>query len=223
MDFTMKRYYALDIQAMQDNDLSPIEWMILENIHFLSAENGWCFATKKSLAKHHGLGDRGYQKIRAKLSTDGWLKMNSKSHLKTTKKWFNMNANKSSDEQIADANKSSDEGRTKVPTLPIKEELKGDIKGDSFKKIEIIQKWCDYRKQIKKPLAKMTIQNLVADYQKDPQLFALKVDHSIQNGYQGLFAPKQQTQIKQSSSDYVNDYFQNLEAQNVEVIDAELS
>lgn len=120
----MKRYFTIDAEALNSNKLSAMEWMILENIHFLSTDTGWCYATKKSLAIHHNLGERAYQKIRAKLMLDGWLKMNAKGHLKTTKNWFNINANKSSDDTHSDANKSSDGMRTKVPTLPIKKELK---------------------------------------------------------------------------------------------------
>ena len=122
----MKRYYMIDAEALIDSELSAQEWMILENIHFLSTETGWCYASKKLLAKHHGLGERAYQKIRSKLHSSGWLKINTKGHLKTTKKWFNLQANKSSDESNYDANKSSDDMRTKVPTLPIKKELKRD-------------------------------------------------------------------------------------------------
>lgn len=118
----MKRYYSIDALALNSSGLSLIEWTILENIHFLSVENGWCFASKKLLSSHHDLGERAYQKTRAKLVENGWLKYNTKGHMKTTKKWFLLQANKSSDEVVSYANKSSDGMRTKVPTLPIKKE-----------------------------------------------------------------------------------------------------
>ena len=43
----MKRYYTIDMDAIKHFDLSLMEWMILENIHFMCAETGWCYATKK--------------------------------------------------------------------------------------------------------------------------------------------------------------------------------
>lgn len=118
----MKRYYSIDAEVLHSSDLSLMEWTILENIHFLSAENGWCYASKKALANHHNLGERAYQKTRVKLADSGWIKTNTQGHLKTTKKWYVLNANKSSDGTNSYANKSSDGMRTKVPTLPIKKE-----------------------------------------------------------------------------------------------------
>jgi hypothetical protein len=53
-----------------------------------------------------------------------------------------------------------------------------------------LREWIDYRKQIRKPIQQPTIYKLLKDHQADPEGFAIKVDHSIANGYQGLFSPK---------------------------------
>jgi len=59
-------------------------------------------------------------------------------------------------------------------------------------KVEIkpIQEWIDYRKSIKKPIAEASIEKLYKRYERDPNLFMLSVEYSIENGYQGLFEPK---------------------------------
>lgn len=123
----MKRYYTIDVSAMNEAELSPLEWMVLENIHFLCADTGWCFATKKSLADHHGISTPGYHKIRARLEADGWIKNNSKNHLKTTKKWHKQSSDhkqSSVNKVYADHKQSSDETINKVDAYPIKKELK---------------------------------------------------------------------------------------------------
>jgi len=56
-----------------------------------------------------------------------------------------------------------------------------------------LQEWIAYRKEIRKPLKARTIQKLFKDYETDPIGFASKVEHSISNGYQGLFSPKNRT------------------------------
>ena len=120
----MKRYYGLDIQAMQDNNLSPIEWMILENIHFLSTDTGWCFSSKQSLAEHHNISRQMITKYVASLVERGWIKKNTKHHLKVTKKWINIMTTKVSTDNKSSDNKSCTRVTTKVSTLPIKKELK---------------------------------------------------------------------------------------------------
>ncbi len=114
----MKRYIAIDITAMKESELSLLEWCILDNIKFLTHEDKWCYATKKSLADHHGITDRHFKRIRLNLESNGWLKTNAKGHLRTTKKWYD----KMSVGDKMSGDKMSDDGVTKCPTLPIKED-----------------------------------------------------------------------------------------------------
>lgn len=135
----MKRYYAIDTEALKYSGLSLLEWTILENIQFLEHEKGWCYASKVSLAEHHNITERGFYKCRKNLVGNGWLKANAKNHLKVTKKWLDLISKKhheqSSDHEQSSVNKvpmnheqSSDETMNKVPTLPIKRELKVENK-----------------------------------------------------------------------------------------------
>ena len=67
----------------------------------------------------------------------------------------------------------------------------GDCKdGQRYVEKEPIQEWIDYRKSIKKPISEASIKKLYKRYEKDPNLFMLSVEYSIENGYQGLFEPK---------------------------------
>ena len=58
-----------------------------------------------------------------------------------------------------------------------------------------VQEWLDYKKARKEKLVQATIDRIVKQHNEDPYLFAEKVDHSISNGYQGLFAPKNKSFI----------------------------
>jgi len=115
----VKRYIAIDITTMRESELSLIEWCILENVKFLTHEDKWCYATKKSLAKHHGLTERHFFRIRQDLELKGWLKSNKKGHLRVTKKWYDI----MSDHDKMSYDKMSDDTMTKCPTLPIKEDI----------------------------------------------------------------------------------------------------
>ncbi len=86
----MKRYYTIDISAMGDAGLSASEWMILENIHFLSTDTGWCEKTRKELADHHDLSVTHFRKKIDKLTSKKWLKKSISNHLKTTKIWLDL-------------------------------------------------------------------------------------------------------------------------------------
>ena len=120
----MKRYYMIDSVAMIDNSLSAQDWMILENIHFLSTDTGWCYATKKTLCQHHNITTQMYRRYTLKLIENGWLKVNKKGELKTTKQWMKLSETKVSVTTNNERNKSFIESETKVSSLPIKKELK---------------------------------------------------------------------------------------------------
>ncbi len=126
----MKNHFSIDIKLSKKMDISPQEMMILENIHFLSANTGWCFASKKNLAIHHNITERGLFKIRERLVLKNLLRSNAKGHLKTTKKYSDFMSNlpyeQSSDYEQSSYEQSSDEPMNKVPTLPIKSVLKRD-------------------------------------------------------------------------------------------------
>ncbi len=80
----MKNDYAININLCRKMDISPSEMMVLENIHFLSNNTGWCFGKKKTLALHHGYSYEGFRKLCKKLESKELLKTNQKGHLKTT-------------------------------------------------------------------------------------------------------------------------------------------
>jgi len=117
----MKRYYSIDLQVCHEVGLSLKEWTILENIHFVSVDNGWCTKTRKALGEHHDNNPRNMQKYIANLIEKGWLKKNTKNHVKTSSKWADLQGVKN---DTGGVSQSSDKGCRKVPTSTYKKEYK---------------------------------------------------------------------------------------------------
>ena len=87
----MKRYFSIDVAALNSSNLSYSEWCILENIHFLSYE-GWCFAKRENLADHHKMSIQNYKKILTKLVDNDWIIRDKKHNIKTSKKWHDLSS-----------------------------------------------------------------------------------------------------------------------------------
>lgn len=82
---------------------------------------------------------------------------------------------------------------TTTETTTEKEKTKAKKKAAEPENLpEPLAEWVTYRKQIKKPLKPPSIDKLMAQYRNDPEAFKAKVEFSIANGYQGLFAPSRQ-------------------------------
>jgi len=122
----MKNHYTIDINLCKKMGIYPSDMMILENVDFLTGDTNWCYASKKNLAAHHGITERGFFKIRLRLVDKNYLKSNSKGHLKVTKRYKDFMSvsgyEQSSDYEQSSYEQSSDEGMNKVPTYPIKED-----------------------------------------------------------------------------------------------------
>lgn len=112
------------------------------------------------------------------------------------------------------------------------------IEGEVFKENDLPQfpinrkifaDWIEYRKEIKKPItrisAKQQIKMLCCYSAKEQEEI---INASIQNGYQGLFEPKQQKQFTQPTNkrenfnNLVNEVFADLQEQNETVFDVEI-
>lgn len=87
----MKRFVAIDLKLMKENELSFIKWVLLENIHFLSnnSQNS-CYASKESLGKHLGITRRQVFTIIEGLVKSGYLIKVGKNNLQVTDKWLNL-------------------------------------------------------------------------------------------------------------------------------------
>ncbi len=55
---------------------------------------------------------------------------------------------------------------------------------------EGLRAWYDYRRETTKPLVLSSWRRLVDEALADPRAFKAKVEHSISQGWTGLFAPK---------------------------------
>ena len=195
----MKRYYAIDWDLMHELDLSPNEWVFLENIHFLQAQTGVAFAKKKTLAQHMRMTTRGIQKMTQRLIENGYLEEvehNGLPGLRATQKWTNPNQTKeansvpmqhSSDEaNSVPMQHSSDEANSvpkeansvpkeanSVPPLTIKKEIKGDIKREKGTPKEGKVKKFSFRLGKKTQYA-----NLSEEYQDALHAFAITIDQA---------------------------------------------
>ena len=95
--------------------------------------------------------------------------------------------------------------------------------------VESFNNWIEHRTELKKKLtatsAKLQVK-LLCKYPRDIQ--AEIINTSIQNGYQGLFEPKQQKQFiqptnkRENFNNLVNEVFADLEQQNETVFDVEV-
>ena len=195
----IKKSISLDLEVLQYNDLSFAEWVLLEQINFLSKGKGYCYARRETIAEALKITVRGLQKMLKRLIEKELVARVGRDGLKVTSKWFKLQEigdNKHEQSSPLNTNKvhhkheqSSPLNTNKVHPLTIKgeiEESKEDIKLP-----DILNEWVEYRKEIKKPIADTTIKKLLEDYNKNPIAFTEKVNFSISNGYQGLFAPKQ--------------------------------
>lgn len=110
--------------------------------------------------------------------------------------------------------------RTKSDKVPLDKNRKDKNRKDNNPYIPFkVQEWLNYRKEIKKPLKDITIKKLIEEHNKNQDEFALKVDHSIAQGYQGLFAPKD-FKYKKTLDEKNEEFLQNM-LSSEEVIDAE--
>lgn len=114
----MKRYVAIDIEAMRNNNLSFEKWAFLENVYFMSNNDYHvCYASKKTLAKHLCISERQVFKIISELEEDLFLTKNEFGHLKVTNKWLKVSC--IDYEKNADTMQKSDETYAKNADDPM--------------------------------------------------------------------------------------------------------
>ena len=93
----MKRYIAVDMFAIRENNLSFEKWALLENIYFLSNNNYHaCFASKPTLADYLLISRRQIFKIISELELGGLIVKNELGHLRVTQKWVDLSSDTSS-------------------------------------------------------------------------------------------------------------------------------
>jgi len=61
---------------------------------------------------------------------------------------------------------------------------------------ESLGNWWEYRRQIRKPLSESSLTQILKKYSGNPGQLKIDVDFSIQQGWQGLFAPNGHTKSK---------------------------
>ena len=116
--------------------------------------------------------------------------------------------------KVVGRGRGSSEDRANVRANIDKVPAQGDLP-------DILTEWIAYRREIKKPIKKVTIQKLLTKYKSDPARFEAMVNNSISNGYQGLFAPNDKPATNKSkTSETIDRYFEMQKPQ--EAIDARI-
>lgn len=153
----MKRYIALDMEKIDKvEDMSINLWILCENISFLS-NNDYraCYASKNSLAEHQGLSERQIRRIIEDGIEKGYIEKTDLKHLKTTKKWFNLQECKNVEAMTKcqkDTDKMSKTAMTKCPTKI--DTIKGEKKEEKNTKKDV----CD---------SKISISSLINFYKEN--------------------------------------------------------
>jgi hypothetical protein len=198
----MKRYISIDLQAMKENNLSLEEWVLLENIQFLSNnEYHACFASKKTLAEHLCVAERHLFRMISKLVESGFLSKNSFGHLVATAKWLRVSGTTYDKMSYpmqnvqSDYDKMSDDPMTKCHTK--KDNLSVDIKREkeiselpTWLNLVAWEKWVQHRKEIRKPLTPTSTKQQLLLLEENKSDHVEIIEASISGGYMGLFPIK---------------------------------
>lgn len=215
----MKRYIAIDLEALKQHNLTMLEWALCENIQFLSNnEKNTCYSSKKSLAKHLGISDRHLLRMIEALVEKKLLKKTAKNGLKITKQWMEILSSNGYDKMSDDdkmsvtkcpieSDKMSDEGMTKCPTLPIKKEIKErkQERGDATEKKyffdehlnNLFLEYLELRKKMKLSNSQTVINRLLNKldrFQKAGLSQSEALESAITSKWKDLYPPKQQNQ-----------------------------
>ncbi|MDR2099980.1 MAG: hypothetical protein LBP40_04020 [Campylobacteraceae bacterium] len=104
----MKKYIAINMDALSENNLSMFEWALLENIYFLSNNDYHaCYASKEALAEWLGVSGRQIFRFIADLTEKSFLTKNDFGHLKVTQKWLNIVSQNQENSSLTNSAKSA--------------------------------------------------------------------------------------------------------------------
>ena len=117
----MKRYIAIDMIAIKENGLTIEEWILLENIYFLSNnDTGYCFASKEKLREYIGVSNgKIYSIINSLIDRKFIIKNVEFNGIKTTEKWHKISS--------GDTLQNLENNPPKNGDLTIKYEYKGGV------------------------------------------------------------------------------------------------
>jgi len=131
----MKRYIAIDLVTAKELEISLNEWVLLENILFMSKNSsGYCFASKKTLAEILQVSQRTIFILLEKLVLKNYLFRSNSGRLKVTEKWINVSNGNTAKIAYPMQNLQSNYAKSAVQpmqNLHIKEDIKKENKGEA--------------------------------------------------------------------------------------------
>lgn len=86
--FRLMRYTLLYWQLIDHFDLTTSEYILLDTIHFLSQKTGWCYASRKELARRMRITDRSVYSLLLALEAKGLIEVEPRSRqLRCSTRW----------------------------------------------------------------------------------------------------------------------------------------
>ena len=124
----MKRYGSIDFKKQQESGLSIIEWLFMEQVHFMSASkkaramNGWVMVNAKETGEFMGVSDRTIRNHMRFLIDNGWIDQDEVTKMiRCSEKWVDINT-------VSVAKKEDEkEPETHRKNFPDTENNSGDI------------------------------------------------------------------------------------------------
>ena len=115
-----KRYIAIDLQKRKQAGLSLNEWILLEQIQFLSIKTGWCFAKRSVLADTIDITVRGLRDMISRLENSEYLIKSQENDLQVTDKWLDLISN--NQEEVSSPSENQER-----KSVPPKEEVSSPL------------------------------------------------------------------------------------------------
>ncbi|HQS66989.1 MAG TPA: helix-turn-helix domain-containing protein [Sulfuricurvum sp.] len=215
----MKRYIAIDMFAIRENNLSFEKWALLENIYFLSNNNYHaCFASKPTLADYLLISRRQIFKIISELELAGLIEKNELGHLRVTQKWVDLSSDTSSAKNAPPVqNLHQNSAKIALPSVqkmhPKKDITKRENKIDkkniqkssptdvkvpliiprSAVNVFLIQSFINYRKELGYPFTQTALNHFVQkleEFRHQNEDIEKMIETAIISGWRNVFPNK---------------------------------
>ncbi len=180
----IKKHISLNLEVCMSHDISYPEWILCEQIQFLSVQRGYCYAKRKTLADALKMSVRGLQKMIDRLSEKGLIFKHENMTLKVTEKWLEFQEIREEKEVKKDTpshEQSSPQARTKFtpsheqsspPTIK-RESLSVDNKEKNIKKENSYENFIKLLRQDFKKNKLLTFESKINDIYKTKKAFKL--------------------------------------------------
>lgn len=207
--FKWKRYIAIDMQLMRENNLSFEKWALLENIYFQSNNDYHaCFASKPSLAEYLLISRRQIFKIIAELESGGLIAKTELGHLKVTRKWIDLSSETTSAKNALPVqNLHQNSAKIALPPVQKMHPKKDIYKRENKRYINtplvipncsinfpLLQAFIKHREELKRPFTQTAFNYFVSNLetlQSDGHDIEVLITRAMRKGWQDIYLSDQ--------------------------------